>query len=74
MRNYSMSKTILSRYQNRRKGLTLLKKGLGIHGFIQFMQDFGLNEGDYTKDRDQWLKEKSVDEIIDNMKKKNLKM
>jgi hypothetical protein len=65
-----MSKTILSRYQNRRKGLTHLKKGLGIRGFIQFMQDFGLNEGDYTKDRVKWLKEKSVDEIINNLKKR----
>ena len=32
------------------------------------MQDFGLNEGDYTRDRYKWLKEKSVDEILDNMK------
>ena len=66
-----MSKTALSRYQNRKKGLTLLKKGLGVRGFIQFMQDFGLNEGDYTRDRYKWLKEKSVDEILENMKQNN---
>lgn len=64
-----MSKSVLSRYHNRRKGLSLLRKGLGIRGFIQFMQDFGLNEGDYTKDRDKWLKEKNVDEVLDNLKK-----
>jgi len=64
-----MSEMTLSRIQNRRKGLTLLRTGLGIRGFIQFMQDFGLNEGNYTKDRDKWLKEKNVDEILDKMKK-----
>lgn len=64
-----MSKIILSRYQNRRKGLNILRKGLGIRGYIQFMQDFGFNEGDYTKDREGWLKEKTVDEIVDNIKK-----
>jgi hypothetical protein len=64
-----MAKTVLSRYHNRRKGLNLLRKGLGIRGFIQFMQDYGLSEGDYTKERDKWLKEKSVDEVLDNLKK-----
>jgi hypothetical protein len=69
-----MSKTVSSRYQNRRKGLVLLRKGLGIRGFIQFMQDFGLNEGDYTKERDKWLKEKNVDEVLDNLKNKNIRI
>lgn len=64
-----MSKTILTRYQNRRKGLKILKRGLGVRGFIQFMQDFGLSEGDYTKERKQWLTEESVDEVIENIKK-----
>ena len=53
---------------NRKKGNALPSKGLCVRGFIQFMQDFGLNEGDYTRDRYKWLKEKSVDEILDNMK------
>ena len=30
---------------------------------------FGLNEGNYTKDRHKWLQEKSVDALIKNMKK-----
>jgi len=58
----------MNRSLNRKKGYALLSKGLGVRGFIQFMQDFGLNEGDYTRDRYKWLKEKSVDEILDNMK------
>jgi len=55
-----MSKIVLNRYQNRKKGFTLLRRGLGVRGYIQFMQDFGLNEGDYTKDKEKWLAEKSV--------------
>jgi len=66
-----MSKLILSRYQNRRKGLKILKHELGVLGFIQFMQDFGLNEGDYTEERKQWLVEKNVNAIIKKMKTNN---
>ena len=63
-----MIKTKISRYQNRKNGLNLLKRGLGVAGFIQFMQDYGLNEGDYTNDRQKWLKEKDVNTLINNIK------
>ncbi len=66
-----MSKVLLSRYQNRRKDLKILKRELGVMGFIQFMQDFGVNEGDYTQEREQWLVDKNVDDVIKNMKKQN---
>ncbi len=66
-----MIKTKISRYQNRKKGLNLLKRGLGVAGFIQFMQDFGLNEGNYTKDRHKWLQEKDVDALVEKMKQNN---
>lgn len=69
MRVIELNVKTLSRFQKRKKGLAILKEGLGVKEFIKFMQDFGLNEGDYTKDRAKWLKENSVDEIISNMKK-----
>jgi len=65
-----MSNQLLTRPQARRKGMAALKKELGIRGFIQFMQDFGLNYGNYTKERKKLLTEKSVDEVIRNIRKR----
>lgn len=33
------------------------------------MQDFGLNDGDYAKERKQFLTEKNVDEVVRKIKK-----
>jgi len=65
-----MNKTNLTIPEIRKLGLKALRRELGVQGFIQFMQDFGLSYGDYTKDRNNWLKEKTVDEVVSQILKK----
>jgi hypothetical protein len=36
---------------------------------IRFLQIFEKGEGNYTKDRKEWLEELSVDDIIEEIKK-----
>lgn len=64
-----MIKHIKNRLELRQQGIALLKKQLGIRGFIEFMQDFGFSAGDYTKNREKWLNEQSVDEVINGFEK-----
>ncbi len=65
-----MNKISLTMPEIRKLGLKALRKELGVQGFVQFMQDFGLSYGDYTKDRNIWLTEKTVDEVANQILKK----
>lgn len=46
------------------RGNEVLVKELGIEGMIEYIQSFGLGYGDYTRDRKNWLKDKSVEDIV----------
>jgi hypothetical protein len=63
-----MNEKTLTRVEIRQKGISALQRELGIPGFIEFMQDFGLNAGDYTQERNRWLTEKTVDEVVHKIK------
>jgi acyl-CoA thioesterase FadM len=39
----------------RKQGYKALTDALGIVGMIRFLQQFDVGEGDYTRDRAQWL-------------------
>mgnify|MGYP001773739215 CR=1 FL=1 len=45
----------MTQEQIRRQGLDALARELGAVGMIRFLQQFGSGQGDYTRDRDQWL-------------------
>jgi hypothetical protein len=47
--------------QIRVAGLAALSRELGVVGMIRFMQQFEMGQGDYSKDRHQWLDQYSVD-------------
>ncbi len=49
--------------QIREAGMTVLSRELGVVGMIRFMQQFEMGQGDYSKDRHQWLDQYSVDDI-----------
>lgn len=49
--------------QIRVAGLAALSRELGLVGMIRFMQQFELGQGDYSKDRHQWLDKYTVDDI-----------
>ena len=49
--------------QIRSAGLAALSRELGVVGMIRFMQQFEMGQGDYSKDRHQWLDQYSVADI-----------
>ena len=49
--------------QLRRDGFQALVDALGPADAIRFMQQFDMGEGDYTRNRHQWLASLSIDDI-----------
>ena len=49
--------------QIRVAGLAALSRELGVVGMIRFMQQFEMGQGDYSKDRHQWLDQYNVADI-----------
>jgi hypothetical protein len=54
----------------RKLGIEALAKALGPVGMVRFLQQFDTGEGDYTKEREQWLKELDIKTIADEIKKR----
>jgi hypothetical protein len=54
----------------RKAGLEAVAKKLGPLGMVRFLQQFETGRGDYTKERDQWLKDTDLKEIISEIRKK----
>lgn len=54
----------------RKAGIEVLKRELGVTDMIRFLQIFEKGEGDYTKERKEWLKELSIEEIVKEIKEK----
>ncbi len=52
----------------RREGLKALAERLGVVGMIRFLQQFERGEGDYTRDREKFLGNKSVEELVEEIK------
>jgi hypothetical protein len=50
------------------EGYEALINSLGIVDTLRFMQYFKSGQGDYTKERHQWLDNKSVDDIFQEIK------
>jgi hypothetical protein len=53
----------------RKAGLEAVAKKLGPLGMVRFLQQFETGRGDYTKERDQWLKDADMKEIISEIRK-----
>lgn len=58
-----MNVQMMTPQQIRVAGLAALSRELGLVGMIRFMQQFELGQGDYSKDRHQWLDKYGVDDI-----------
>jgi hypothetical protein len=54
-------------------GLEALTKALGPVGMVRFLQQFESGEGDYTKNREKWLRGIGVESILKEIKRKRLK-
>lgn len=56
--------------QIQQTGLELLSRELGPVGMIRFLQMFETGHGDYTKERQEWTEEQSVDEIVHRIRQR----
>ena len=56
--------------QIQEKGLEVLSRELGPVGLIRFLQMFEVGYGDYTEERNQWLEEQRIEDIIQRIHKK----
>ena len=52
----------------RRIGLSALRKELGTVGATYFIRQFSAGQGDYTAERDELLKDITLDEAIKNIR------
>lgn len=64
-----MSIQTLSPAYIRKLGLEALTKELGPLGMVRFLQQFEGGIGDYTREREQWLKEATVKSVVKEIKK-----
>ncbi|MFH0811674.1 MAG: hypothetical protein V2A69_02390 [Pseudomonadota bacterium] len=51
-------------------GLEALAKALGPIGMVRFIQQFETGTGDYTKEREEWLKDMDVKIIAEEIKER----
>jgi len=68
-----MSTQTMSPVVLRKAGLEAVAKALGPLGLVRFLQQFETGSGDYTKDRERWLKGLSVQDIMSEIKSKRKK-
>ena len=65
-----MNVQMMTPQQIRVAGLAALARELGLVGMIRFMQQFEMGQGDYSKDRHQWLDQYTVDDIAEMVREK----
>ena len=54
----------------RKAGLDALAKKLGPLGMVRFLQQYESGSGDYTREREQWLKDVELDDILEKRAKR----
>lgn len=57
----------------RKMGLEALCKSLGPLGMVRFLQQYEMGTGDYTKERDLWLKDIDIESVAIELKNKQKK-
>ena len=65
-----MSAEIQSLSQLNQKATQILVKEMGIVDAIRFLNQFTVGSGDYTKDREQWLGDLPLEQVIKDIKSK----
>jgi hypothetical protein len=69
----NMSTQTLAADKIRTKGVRVLTRELGAAGMVQFMQQFSSGRGDYSKERHKILGHVTVNEIVDEIRRKRAK-
>ena len=64
-----MKSKIMSLDEIRKAGIEALAQTLGPIGMVRFLQQFDTGKGDYTKEREQWLGEMTIGDILKGIEK-----
>jgi hypothetical protein len=56
--------------QFERHALEVLRRELGVDGLARFLRLDRSGSGDYTRDRMQWQKDLTVEQIVDSIKRR----
>lgn len=65
-----MSVEIRSLSEINRQATDILIKGMGVVDTLRFLSQFNAGSGDYTRGREQWLDDLSLEQIISEIKAK----
>ncbi len=68
-----MESEMMSLNQIRKTGIVALTQTLGPLNMVRFLQQFDTGSGDYTKERDQWLGEMSITDVVKGIEKERIK-
>jgi hypothetical protein len=60
----------LSDEQFERHALEILRRELGVDGLARFLRLDRSGSGDYTKDRMEWQKDLTVEQIVDSIRRR----
>jgi hypothetical protein len=69
----SATRPVLSAYELRREGWAALTERLGISGAMRFLMQYDSGHGDYTEERRTLLADLTVDEALEEMRKRGPK-
>lgn len=58
----------MSDQEFQRHALSILQRELGAEGFARFLRLYRSGSADYTKERDQWLKGVTIDDIVEQIR------
>ena len=58
----------MSDQEFQRHALSILQRELGAEGFARFLRLYRSGHGDYTKERDQWLKGVTIDDVVEQIR------
>lgn len=58
----------MSDQEFQRHALSILQRELGAEGFACFLRLYRSGRGNYTEERDQWLKGVTIDEIVEEIR------
>ena len=57
----------------RKTGLEAVAKAVGPLGLVRFLQQFETGAGDYTREREKWLKGPAVEDVVSEIKDRRKK-
>jgi hypothetical protein len=64
---FQMNLNVRSLAEINQKATYTLFQTLGVVDALKFFNEFTVGSGDYTKEREQWLGELTLDEIVDDI-------